>query len=160
MNQQYGDDDAMVVGRLQQCRPVAPSSQLRARVLAAARDAWAEAEAQAEPSPATWRFPLLRLAAALAAGLTLIAAANWWSDRALAPWHPAPDSASVATETPAAMLGLKLPPAGNRQHQLAGVRARFKLLYEILDSPRPEGMPWRDEIPDRQSGISRFSRTT
>ena len=70
---------------LKKARLAEPSSEVKARVIGAAKEAWSEA-----PADASWRIGLRRLAISAAAAVVLVSSANYFSGQAVARWQAGP----------------------------------------------------------------------
>lgn len=130
--------------QLQRFRLATPSSELRARVLAAAREEWQR------PAPASAWVSLRRSLLAVAAALVLLAAGSWANQRLTAPGAmasapPAATSPWVAVE----LAGLPVPlfvHAGGGQIDpraaSAALQSRQIQMRELMDrSPAPPAAP-------------------
>ena len=143
---------------LQQFRLPLPSTELRARILAAARQEWDK------PSPASEWAPLKRPLLAVAAALVLLAAGNWTNQRLTAPGAvasapPAPASPWISVE----MAGLPAPlyvhsrggstdPRATR----AALQSRQTQMRELLaptPAPQPAPAPNGQTRRKRQNGF-------
>ena len=141
---------------LQQFRLPPPSPELRARVLAAARQKWNC------PAPASAWTPLRRPLQAIAASLVLLAVGNWANHRLTAP-------ATVASSTPAAesqWISMELTgftslrtfraPMDSRA-ALAALQSRQIQIHELLQNnpvPSPAPAPGSQTRQYRQISIS------
>ncbi len=84
---------AGIEGLLKRVRPPEPSSELKARVLRIAGEAWLKASAGV-----AWQIPIRRLALSAAAATVLISLANLYGDRASARRPPAPTPVAERVE--------------------------------------------------------------
>lgn len=79
------EEHAEIERLLKQVRPLEPSSELKARVVRTAGEAWLKASAGVP-----WQIPIRRLALSALAATVLISLANLYGDRASAHHSPAP----------------------------------------------------------------------
>ena len=121
-----------------------PSPELRARVLAAARQAWGK------PPPASAWAPLQRSLLAIAAALVLAAAGSWTNHRLVSPSGTASAQAADAPAwKPATYAGLSAPrfvPASgqfvNPKAATAALQSRQLQLRDLMErAPRPPVNP-------------------
>ena len=136
--------------RLQRFRLPAPSPELRARVLAAARQEWDQ------PTPAPAWAPLHRSLLAIAAALVLAAAGSWTNHRLVFPAGTASAQAAAAPAWKTApYAGLTaprfVPPIGqfvNPKAATAALQSRQHQLRDLMErAPRPPVHP----APDGQT---------
>ena len=132
---------------LQQFRLPPPSTELRARILAAARQEWDK------PSPASEWAPLKRPLLAIAASLVLLAAGSWANHRLTEPFSVA--SARPAAESPWISMELAGIPAPlfvrsgrapvDPRATIAALQSRQTQIHELLqDTPVPSPAPASD----------------
>jgi hypothetical protein len=84
MNEQ-SEQESRLIAEMKRHRIASPSPALKKRVLDAAQDAWQSEKTGSDDVP--WTYPILRLAASIAATILLICCANLAGGRSLARWQ-------------------------------------------------------------------------
>ena len=147
---------ATVIAEMARHRLVPPSDGLKARVLAAAQEAWDAAED--EPADTvSWTPALLRLAASIAATIILICSVNSFGRQSLARWQsPSDEPTPSATTVQADPICQEIPafaqmarfaaahPAPPSAEQLLQCRARMRALLREVEgdaTERPAAVP-------------------
>ena len=133
------------IGKIKRSRPLQPSSELKGRVLDAARAAWDEAIPGADD--VSWWFALRPVAPFALAAALLIVLAYLWNDRALSRWSGMASVAVAQAERPATILD-------------SWEDGRVALLLAVLDDiyglpPSTSGV--QDEPSAPEGGVFRWA---
>jgi len=151
-NEEY----AGIEGLLKRVCPPEPSSELKARILRTAGEAWSDASAGVP-----WQIPIRRLALSALAAAVLISLANFYGDRASAHHSPAPTAIAERVE-PCDLEIMMDPGASSIRYTVTTARSAqpdASAFLDYLERVREAlGEPKRDDASDSSAPTERRSR--
>ncbi len=152
------EEHAGIEGLLKRVRPPEPSSELKARVLRIAGEAWLDASAGVP-----WQIPIRRLAISAAAATVLVSLANLYGDRASAHRPPAPTPIAERVE-PCDLDVMMDPDASLIRYTVTTARSAqpdASAFLDYLERVREAlGETERDEASDSPAPTERRSRVS